>query len=564
MRKSRTLYLTLGSLIAGCLAVFSAVRASDAGEQVTYSKDVAPIFFKNCAQCHRPNDIAPMSLLSYKDARPWARSIRQAVASRDMPPWHVDPQYGHFSNDMRLSQQDIDTIVKWVDQGAKEGDPKELPPAPTFTEGGWALGKPDIVLTMPEPYTVQANGPDQYLYFSMPTNFKQDMWIQGAEIHPGNKKVVHHIIAFVEPPEMAALSKMAIGEHQRHAENSTFYTDGKLERVKMDARVVDDGCADANGGDSFRDQAGLGEDGGFSLLAGYAPGKAPDVWPEGTAKKVPAGSIIVFQVHYSNFRGGENKTVQDQSSIGLFFAKQPPTKQIVTLGIENTMFKIPPGDPDHMVSTCFTFKRDVELIDYMPHMHLRGKDMRYDVIYPDGRKETLLNVPDYNFNWQTMYLLDKPVVIPKGTKMIITAHFDNSERNKYNPDPTKAVRWGDPTYDEMMIGWMDEVFPVVKDREVATLSPELLDSYAGTYQFTPTMKLALKHDGNALVGQATGMPEVRFYPASDSLFFMKGIKGELTVVKNDKGEATEVVFSMGKMQMHGKRVSASETSAPKK
>lgn len=570
MRKSLALYVTVGLMALGCLVMLRGVNASDSDSEagVTFSKDVAPIFFKNCVDCHRPNDIAPMSLETYKDARPWARSIRQMVASREMPPWHADPKFGHFTNDMRLSQHDVDTIVKWVDEGAKEGNPKDLPPLPKAAEGGWQIGTPDLVLKMEEPYTVTPNQPDEYLYFSLPTNFKQDMWIQAAEIHPGVKKVVHHVIAFVEPPEMAAMSKMAggaFGEGGGHHGNSIFYQDGKLRRVKMDAKVVDDGCATANGGDSFREEtAGEGGDGeGFALLAGYAPGKEPDVWPEGMAKKVPAGSIIVFQIHYSNFRGGVDKAVQDQTSIGLKFAKTPPTRQIVTLGIENTMFKIAPGDPDHLVTSCYTFPRDVELIDYMPHMHLRGKDMRYDVVYPDGRKETVLNVPEFNFNWQTMYLLDKPVQIPKGTKMIITAHFDNSERNKYNPDPTKAVRWGDPTYDEMMIGWMDEVFPVTKARAEASLSPELLDSYAGTYQFTPAISLSLKRDGNELVGQATGMPEVRFYPESETKFYLKGLKGDLTVVRNDKGEVTEVVFQMGKMQLHGKKVGTPTASAAK-
>ncbi|MCI0485109.1 MAG: cytochrome c, partial [Blastocatellia bacterium] len=430
---------------------------ADSRKEVTFSKDVAPIFYKDCAQCHRPDDIAPMSLMSYKEARPWARSIKEKVLAREMPPWDADPNYGEFSNVHRLSQEEIDTVVAWVDQGAKEGNPKNMPPVPDFVKG-WEIGKPDVILSMQEEYTVEVGAPDNYINFTIPTNFKEDKWVQAAEIHPGNKTVVHHVIAFIVTPEMKAKMKEAErqGQTRRRGEGrSIFYRDGTLSRVTMDAPVVDDGCGEADGGRA-RQGRGEGADGLGALLAGYAPGKGVDVWPEGMAKKVPAGSDIVFQIHYSNvFNGVATKPVKDRTSLALVFAKEVPDKAIMTFAVANHSFKIPAGVENHKVTACQTMKWDVEVIDYMPHMHLRGKDMRYDVIYPDGRKETLLWVPDFNFNWQTMYNLKKPVKIPKGTKIIVTAHFDNSKKNKYNPDPTKDIRWGDPTYDEMMIGWMD-------------------------------------------------------------------------------------------------------------
>jgi hypothetical protein len=237
----------------------------------------------------------------------------------------------------------------------------------------------------------------------------------------------------------------------------------------MDAPVIDDGADAPNGGSLFKQRSGEDGAAGYSLLLGsYAPGKGPDVYPAGTAKKIPAGSTVVLQIHYSSFHGGMETAQKDRTSVGIIFAKDPPAKRVVTFTVPNHFFKIPPGAVNHKVTAAYTFDRDVQLIDYMPHMHLRGKDMRYEVIYPDGRRETLLWVPKFQFNWQTVYRLKNPLTIPRGTRMIVTAHFDNSAKNKYNPDPTRAVRWGDPTYDEMMIGWMDYTVPVDKKAAVST------------------------------------------------------------------------------------------------
>jgi mono/diheme cytochrome c family protein len=462
LSKKITPVALLATLAVFCQVSGTAITAGpNATASITFTRDVARIFYENCAECHRPNDIAPFSVLTYKDVRPWARSIREKVIAREMPPWYADPRYGHFKNDARLSKKDIDTIVAWADQGAKEGDPKDLPALPGYVEG-WRIGKPDQVFSMTEEYTIKPDDPDTYVYFVVPTGFKEDRWVQAAEIRPGNKRLVHHVIAHILTPQAIAGSKRtsAQADSQSANEQTIFYKEGGLARVKPNAPVIDDGANAPNGGAAFKRRAGEEGSDLFSiLLTSYAPGKDPDVFAPGMAKRIPAGSKIVLQMHYSRFRGTLDKPERDRTSVGLIFAKAPPPNRVVTLTIPNHFFKIPAGADDHEVTAAYTFDQDVKLVDYMPHMHLRGKQMKYEVIYPGGRRETLLWVPKFNFNWQTLYRLKDPIMIPKGSRMIITAHFDNSSKNKYNPDPGKPVRWGDPTYDEMMIGWMDYVVP---------------------------------------------------------------------------------------------------------
>jgi hypothetical protein len=378
------------ALLAAALVVLSTTMASSGiKKEVTFNKDIAPIIYKNCAECHRPNDIAPMALMTYKEARPWARSIKEKVLTRDMPPWSPDPKYGEFANDHRLAKNDIDTIVAWVDQGAKEGNIKDLPAAPEFLEG-WNIGKPDVVFYLPQEYTVPASGVVEYKYFKVPTNFKEDKWIQAAEIRPGVRGVVHHIIVFAQPKN----------EPQR-------------------------------------------------LIAGYAPGEQPAVISKGLARRIPAGSDLIFQVHYTP-NGTETK---DKSYVGFVFAKEPPKNEVVTRPVLNAKFVIPAGDPNYQVESTYTFTQDAHIYSLMPHMHLRGKDFIFKLTYPDGTSQVLLSVPKYDFAWQTYYTLKDPVAAPKGTRIDCLAHFDNSEKNKYNPDPKKEVRWGDQTWEEMMIGW---------------------------------------------------------------------------------------------------------------
>jgi Copper type II ascorbate-dependent monooxygenase, C-terminal domain len=362
-------------------------------KNVTFTKDVAPIFFKSCAECHRPGEIAPFSMMSYKDTRPWAKSIREKVVSREMPPWHADPNHGEWLNDRRLSQSEIDTIVSWVDGGAKEGDPKDLPPAPTFVEG-WGIGKPDETFSIPE-QSVPATGVVKYLYLRVPTNFKEDRWITAAEIRSSARAVVHHVIVFIQDP------------------NSSVRIDG-------------------------------------NLLVGTAPGEQPAIYRPGTARKVPAGATLIFQMHYTP----NGTATKDVTTVGLKYAKEPPKHQVLTRPILNMTFVIPAGAESHEVKSTYTFKEDVELSSLMPHMHLRGKDFEIKAIYADGTSKVLLNVPKYDFNWQTYYVPKEPIVIPKGTKIECVAHFDNSPNNRFNPDPTKNVKWGEQTWEEMMIGWL--------------------------------------------------------------------------------------------------------------
>lgn len=378
-------------VVAAFCIVAMAYGSGDANKgNVTFNKDVAPIFFNNCVQCHRPGEIAPMSLVSFKEARPWARSIKEKVATGVMPPWHADPHYGEFSNDRRLSKKDIDTIVAWVDQGANEGNARDLPPTPQFLEG-WNIGKPDAVFYLPQEYPVPATGVVEYKYFNVPTGFKEDKWIQAAEIRPGVRGVVHHIIVFAQ---------------------------GKNDPQR--------------------------------LIVGYAPGEQPALIAKGLAKKIPAGATLTFQVHYTP----NGTAANDKSYVGFVFAKEPPQAELLTRPVMNAKFAIPPGDPNYKVESTYTFTQDAHIQSLMPHMHFRGKDFMFKVTYPDGTSKLLLSVPKYDFAWQAYYILKEPVAAPKGTRLDCLAHFDNSEKNKYNPDPTKEVRWGDQTWEEMMIGWM--------------------------------------------------------------------------------------------------------------
>ena len=369
---------------------------------VTYTKDVAPILDRRCVECHRQGEAAPMAFTTYKEVRPWAKAIREATVGRKMPPWPADPQYGKFHNDRRMTEQELATITAWVSAGAPEGDPKLRKPLPQFAEG-WAIGKPDAVIDIEADFEIPASGTVPYKYFRVETKFTEDKWIEAAEIRPGVRSAIHHVIVFVRD------------------------ANGKV--------------ADFN-------------DGG-DLLAGFAPGEQPLVFEKGTAKLVKAGSVFQFQMHYTP----DGKPHKDRTYIGLKFAKEPPVNRAITGRAWNTSFKIPAGAEAHEVKSSWTFKQDVALQNLMPHMHLRGKDFKYTLVYPDGREEVLLSVPKYDFNWQLAYEFAKPIIVPKGARIDCVAHFDNSANNKYNPDPSKEVRWGDQTWEEMMIGWFNFTVP---------------------------------------------------------------------------------------------------------
>lgn len=519
-------------LVAG-LAFIATTKADNnsknSGKNVTFTKDVAPIFFKNCSECHRAGEGAPFSTMSYKEVRPWAKSIKEKITNRTMPPWHADPHFGDFKNNRTLTQAEIDIITAWVDGGANEGDPKDLPPAPKF-EVGWNIGKPDVIIQIPEEYSYKP-GVDEYQYFDVPTNFKEDKYVMMAEARPTNRKIVHHIIAFIIPPGSPTMAGLPPEQRAKMMEmqlkNSPFYRDGFLMRMKPDQPVVDDACADPKA-----------RGGGDSLLVGYAPGRQADFFPEGVVRKVPAGSTIRFQLHYSNQTLSGSEVEKDRSMVGLIFAKEikPETKLITTNSIGNIMFKIPAGAENHRVTACRTLKRDTTVYGLMPHMHLRGKSMEYKVFYPDGKSEVLLSVPKYDFAWQTDYLLKEPKRLPAGSRIMVTAYFDNSAKNKFNPDPTKDIRYGEPTYDEMMLGFMDFVSEIPP---IAKLDPKVLDSYTGKYEVMPGVLANVTRDGNSLIITIPMRAKMEFVPTSETQFVMKGGDADLTIVKNDKGEVVE-------------------------
>jgi hypothetical protein len=437
-------------IVASAFLVCSAVPAASTVSP-TFSKDVAPILYQHCVQCHHPGDIAPMSLLTYKEARPWAAAIREAVVSRTMPPWRSDPHVGQWSNDPRLSAAEIETIKTWTEGTKAEGDPKQMPPMPEFSNG-WKIGKPDAVIAIPE-YQLAGSGPDEYTYVTVPTNFKEDRWIVAAELRPGNRKIVHHAHVFVvDPPSNAAEPSAAKAVTSPTAEYAKWLRikEGSLEWVRPEAPVIDNGCSvDDNGLFPGSKSSDLG-----SLISSYLPGRGPDVYPSGTARLVPAGATLNFQIHYSRTTG---KTETDATSVGLIFAKEPPARISRRIDLSNQMFLIPAGDADHEVSECHTFDKNVLITSLTPHMHLRGKAMQIFADLPDGRRQLLLSVPDYEFNWQFTYRASDPIFLPKGTRIEVHGHFDNSANKRGNPDATKVVRWGSASENEMMDGWIEYV-----------------------------------------------------------------------------------------------------------
>ena len=387
----RHLKLLLAVAVVG---ISASARAAEPAATPTFSKDVAPIFYKHCAECHRPTMFAPMSLLSYESARPYARSIKTRVAAGTMPPWGADPKFGHFRNDPRLSQQEIDTVVAWADAGAPKGDDKDLPPAPTFVDG-WTIGQPDLVATMDETFHVPETGVIPYKYFRIPTKLTQDRWIQAIEIHPGARAHVHHVIAFTAPA-----------------------------------------------GAPLHPGAELGP----TNIGGVTPNKPGITFEPGTARMLRGNQDIVLQVHYTT----NGTAADDKTEVGIIFAKEPPKKLIAGGYVINFSFTIPPNDGNAEVKSSTTLEKDTLLTSLTPHMHLRGKDMIYIAHYADGTSETLLSVPKYDFNWQISYILDTPKLLPKGTTVEVIAHFDNSANNKFNPNPNKTVYYGTMTWEEMM------------------------------------------------------------------------------------------------------------------
>lgn len=429
-------------LLPGVMALAGAVSADEAP---TFTKDVIPILQKRCQGCHRPGDIAPMSLLSYQETRPWAASIRENVLKGTMPPWHADPRYGVFSNDRRLTREEIDTLVRWVEGGAPEGDPGDLPP-PVKLEESWTIGRPDAVLSMTEEYTVDPKGQDQYVYFAIPTNFNADRYVQAVEFRPGNRKVVHHALVFLKSKSapLRSRSQGDMDHFNRIVGFPLFKVEGDVLRVEPAAPVHDDACGLPDGGSAL---PGDVSEGPSPLIYSFTPGARGDVLPEGTGIEIPVESELMLQIHYAR----ADTVEKDRSSVGLIFTEERPKQLFHQQWVQNFYFKIPAQVENHQARGCHVLKKDIEVRAILPHMHLRGKDMEIKAFYAGGEVETLLRVPAYDFNWQTTYWLEEPKMLPAGTRLEATAHYDNSGRNAFNPDPKAEVRWGDPTTDEMLI-----------------------------------------------------------------------------------------------------------------
>jgi hypothetical protein len=430
--------LRLGILLGLRLSVAAGTPGQEPGNPPpTFTKDVAPILQKHCETCHRPGEAAPFSLLTYEDARSWAATIKMVVAQKIMPPWYADPQYGHFANERSLSVNEIRTLVTWVNGGAQKGASEETPPPKQDFVEGWGIPAPNVVLTLPKPFSVPASGVIDYQYAIVPTGFSEDKWVQMLEVRPTDRAVVHHIIAYLREPG---------SNYFKDQKPGVFFT---APPPKADEKT---------------DTSALPSD----FLVGYAPGQPAEILNPGEGKLIKAGSDIVFEVHYTP----NGRPTTDQTRLGLVFAKSPPKERVLTLSASNGTFKIPPGDPNYKVDATFEVRKDVRLVALHPHMHARGKSFEYRLVFPNGKKETILSVPVYNWHWQLWYNLAEPIDLPQGTKIECTAHFDNSANNPENPDPSKAVIWGQQSWDEMMVGFFNLKFD-------ARMSPSELKAVEG-------------------------------------------------------------------------------------
>jgi hypothetical protein len=408
----------------------------------TFTKDVAPIFYKNCTNCHRPGEIAPMSLLTYAAARPYARSIGQRISNGSMPPWHADPAHGEFANDRRLSDADKTTILKWVAAGAPEGNAADLPAPPVYPNG-WTIGTPDAIFAMQEDYPVPSSGTVDYKYFEVPTNFTEDKWIQAFEVKPGTPSLVHHVIIYSRPPRRPAPAATANApapgaqaRPQQRREPPFSFAVNMEEPEDVKARAA----RQTTPNDRPAPEAGMG-----AFVGGFAPGQNMRVFNPGSAIRLPAGSTLIFQMHYT----ANGKAATDRTQIGFVFAKEKPVNESMIAALVNQNFTLPAGAPSTRVDAEMTINQDMTVWSLTPHTHVRGRKWEVEVTYPDGRKDIVLAVPNYDFNWQTDYIFKEPLKLPKGSKIRTSAWYDNSAANKTNPDPKIDVHWGEQTWEEM-------------------------------------------------------------------------------------------------------------------
>jgi hypothetical protein len=453
MKRKTYVVVLMSGILLGTASSFGAPPREESSRNVTFNKDVLPIVQQNCQNCHRPGQIGPFSLLTYKEARPFAKAIKQAVAARVMPPWFADPNYGHFDNDRSLKQSDIDTIVSWVDGGAPEGDPKDAPPPRQWPSRGFQI-QPDAVVELP-PFEVPARGVLDWYQIAIPAPFKEDTWVTSIEVVPGEPTVVHHFcMAMYRHQPSMMYNTYEWTEVPRDNEGITSNRGANPKEVRVASREVGSTVVKHRIGRQFLPSGGNAD---FCYLPGLP---YQDYRPNAAAVFVPAGSDIVLSLHYTT----SGLAVTDRTKIGFTIAKAPPAKQLVFQGGEgdlkvgiapiklgpsrNNDLAIPPFEANYVGPLQeMTFTDDVELVSLIPHAHVRGKSAQYKLVYPDGREEIVLNVPHYDFNWQLMYRTS--LKIPKGSKMVFQFTYDNSPANKYNPDASKWVYYGQQSWEEM-------------------------------------------------------------------------------------------------------------------
>ena len=396
---------------------------------VTFNKDVLPILQRNCQACHRPGEVAPMSLLNYTDARPWAKAIKAAVVTQKMPPWFADPTVGHFADERRLSEAEIGTLVSWADNGAPEGDAKDKPAPLTFTDG-WNI-QPDMIVEMPTEFHLPATGTIEYQYMRVKANFPEDVWVAAAEMRPGNAKVVHHGEVWVLPPGSKWMADAVPG---------VPYPLTEMKKAEADDT---------------------------DIIGKYNPNIGAQSFVFGdSAKFIPKGSDLVFEIHYTAM----GKPTTDRTKVGFQFAKGPHTTRYFTsYGPTAGNLVIPAGDGNAEVVSEMTMAADAKLVYVQPHMHLRGKDYELRVVYPTGETQTVFK-GKFDFNWQMGYNFAEPVLLPKGTRMIGISHFDNSPNNPFNPDPSKEIRWGLQNWDEMSNAFIGLIYDSKVNPKKATFA----------------------------------------------------------------------------------------------
>jgi mono/diheme cytochrome c family protein len=456
MTRSKRVLLAAVCALLPAAAVAPLGAGSDQAAGPTFYRDILPILQDHCQACHRARGIAPMALETYGQARRWARPIAAETQAGRMPPWFADPRFGRFANDPSLTQAQITTLASWAEAGAPPGDPHEGPP-PRRWAGSWNIPQPDRVFTMRAPVRIPARGDVEYTYEIVPTGFVRDTWVRMSQVLPSSPAHVHHAVVYIRPPDSNWL---------RHAPVGVPFTASSLSdpQDRRDAEWTDS-----------------------DILLVYAPGSSPDQWPESMGKLIPAGSDLIFQMHYTT----NGHAATDRSAIGLVLDDRAPAERVLTLQLTNDRFVIPPGVDDFRVEVHGTLPNDCTLLSFLPHMHLRGKRFEYNLVHPGGKIETLLRV-NYDFYWQLSYRLAEPRKLQAGTELQAIAWYDNSSHNPHNPDPTAAVHWGDQTYDEMMVGFFDVAVPAGMDKQHFFMRAESGPGAAGRRVSRPLTKLSTR------------------------------------------------------------------------